>query len=101
MDDLERLVTLLKYCSDNLDYDGLNTLHDVVTNRSAFGDPEHDVEEAGEVALHMLHTLYDIDGAGEVIYGRPKLNMEKLMGDLVIMLERMHNHRDGSRDSRP
>jgi hypothetical protein len=91
----------MKYCSDRTDYDGLQTLYDVVVNKEPFDSDVHDVESACEVAYHALHTLYEVEFEDGMIYGRSKVSLAGLMGDLVLLLERMANFREGQTDQWP
>lgn len=101
MEDLNRLLALMKYCSDHVDLEGLETLHDLVAEKVPFDSLEHDIDNACEVAYHTLHTLYDVEFDDGVIYGKPKLNLEGLMGDLILLLERMANFRESQADEWP
>jgi hypothetical protein len=89
----------MKYCSDHIDKYGLDTLYDVVVNKVPFDGLEHDLVGASEVALHALHTLFDLEfGEDERLLGKSKLSMQGLFGDLCLSLERMAIFQDGQAD---
>ena len=100
MEDFNRLLALMKYCSDQVNYVGFETLYDVVANKVPFNSSEQDIEGAYEVAYHILHTLYDVEFKDQMVFGKPKLSMEGLLGDLVLLLERVANYKEGQTDGK-
>lgn len=99
MENLHRLLAIMKYCSDHIDRYGLDTLYDVVVNKVPFDSLEHDLDGASQVALHALHTLFDVEfDDNERLFGKSKLSMQGLFGDLCLSLERMANFREGQTD---
>lgn len=98
MEDLQRLLALMKYCSDQVDREGLNTLYDVIVNKVPFDTLEHDIENAVQVALTAMHTFFDVEQEDDKVLGKAKLSMAGLFGGLALSLERMENFREGQAD---
>ena len=101
MEDLTRLLTLFKYINDHVDKEGFEALHDVVVNGAPFQGCEHDLEGAYSVACHTLYTLFDVQFKDQMVFGKSKLSMEGLMGNLVMFLERVENFQESPSDPWP
>jgi hypothetical protein len=88
LEDLERLVTLMKYLSDHHDRCGLDTLYDLVINKTPFDDAKPEIENASEGGMYILNTLFEIEATDGTVLGKSKLSMEGLFRDLLLLLER-------------
>ncbi len=78
MEDLARLLTLLKRVSDQGMNSGLDMLYKVVVDKESFDVCNGDVEEAREVAYSALETLFDLEQHNDILYGRQKVSMESV-----------------------
>ena len=96
MEDLARLLTLLKYISEQGEQSGLDMLYKLVVNREPFDVCNDDIEAARDLANTTLESLFAIEEKRGILYGRQKVSMKNLFGNLAVLLERMDNIREES-----
>jgi len=101
LEDLERLVTLMKYLSDHHDQCGLDTLHDLVINKTPFDDAGPDIESARLGGKYILHTLFEFNANDGTVLGKSKLSMEGLFRDLLLLLERVETFIETETEEQP
>jgi len=94
VEDLARLLGLIQSYNGQGDDSGFDTIYDVVVNKSPFDISEHDLIEAHDVCYDILHTLFEIEFKDEMVFGKPRLSMERLFGDLINLLERIEHFKE-------